>query len=160
MEKTETVHALILFFGYVESASVSCLIARHEQGFESVEAALKDFATAIIDANKEELQKEFVLDQLDQEDAQEEAEEWFWNLMKGDNDSTNTEWEHLSKHGWSIGSFETNIFSKGVFVVTETAETFLWAAYAGKLGNSKDDPEKSDEYLFQHPLQDYVKKIC
>jgi len=158
-EKTAKVHTLIMTAGYVESNKNASVIAYNSRGFNSVEEAMKDFATALVqseleerdyrvknpwrDCCKEALGNEakfcaecgskLTMPEYDFEDYM----NIIYSFFVGENDRCGDMWEYLTHRSWNYGGYATKL-QEPIIWIHEHAESLLAEAYMDTLQEVED----------------------
>ncbi|MBU1180421.1 hypothetical protein KJ885_05765 [Patescibacteria group bacterium] len=175
MPEKKKVHTLFLYTGYVESGSNSCLVMHHEDGFESLELAVKDLAEALIAPYARELKSntdnkicrcantakgKFCPECGKPKEVKAESpkrrniEKSVLAFIHAIADDVGWMWESIEERGWD-GKITKQALSTGVFLIESCAESLLYAAYAGKLNQEDED---GDNFCFN--LAANSKEIC
>jgi hypothetical protein len=165
MRTTAKVKTLIMTAGYVESNHNASVIASHSKGFNSVEEALRDFATAIIQNHLEAVEYRIknpckgcckkaigIKAKFCSECGQKLVVPTFnfdrcvqviYNFFVGDNDSTGSTFDYLENRGWSYGG-SGHQFEDPIVWVFECAEDILAQTHFGNLKEEESFRRKLD----------------
>lgn len=121
------VQDLVLYLGYVESQSFSCLLMHHVHGFDSLQEAFADIHDALGEYLRDEIKAQ--KDRFENAKAHQNSYDYVKSLEKGllqllnydigdifvqffrgwgGQDGNIFVWEYLNNYGWEIGGMDFN----------------------------------------------------